>query len=382
MKNIIGFTAAFLLFASFSFADTVAYAPIVPKSPVSMAMGGVFSSIPTSEFNFFGNPAAFASKKATLVLSSVDTWAYIKPTTANIGSLIDNAGDTNALLAKALGLMAENGGTGGGASVGLGYGGKGLGLGFFATTDDYVEGSSPAGAVIHSETEVTGIIGLGFHLQLWGLNLSIGGDLRPFYRVRLHNEGQSTIVLADMLSGSTDIYSDSFFGAAMDLGATMQLGTFTMGVSVRDIAPSFPIATTTVQELGTTLSSGNLPSVSSSTDSAALTPYVSAGVSWAPKLLPRFVQPTLYFEMQDPVTVIKQWQGIESALNFIHVGAEVKLLNFISLRAGLNRGWLSAGAGVKLLFLDVNAAVFTEELGALPGDQARSGIALQAAIRF
>jgi hypothetical protein len=37
---------------------------------------------------------------------------------------------------------------------------------------------------------------------------------------------------------------------------------------------------------------------------------------------------------------------------------------------------------LKLLFLDIDAAVFTEELGALPGDNPRSGLALQAAIRF
>ena len=80
--------------------------------------------------------------------------------------------------------------------------------------------------------------------------------------------------------------------------------------------------------------------------------------------------------------MIQNWDGIGSALDLLHAGAEVRLLSFITLRGGINRGWLSAGAGVRLIFIDLNFAVFTEELGALPGDDPRSGVALQAAIRF
>jgi len=111
-------------------------------------------------------------------------------------------------------------------------------------------------------------------------------------------------------------------------------------------------------------------------------PNVSVGLSWAPKLVIGLIEPALYLELQDPVQVIQDWGGIGSALNLLHVGAEAKFLGFITLRGGLNRGWLSAGAGMKLLFLDLNAAVFTEELGALPGDNPRSGLSVQAAFRF
>ena len=380
MRRQRAFFSALVLMTGFAFAQDIRYSTLVPKSAISMGLGGVFSAIPTSTTTFFGNPASFASKNASWLLPDVEAWAYVRPTASNLGSLMGNANNWNALLSTASELMPQNGGTGGGASTGLGYLGKGIGLGFFVTTDNYVEGSSPAGATLNSDTEATVIVGLGFPVRLGPLNLSVGGDLRPFYHVRIHDLGQSNAALSDVVGGSGSLYTDAFFGTAMDLGATMKLADFTVGLSIRDIAPTYPIATTTLNELKSDFAAGNLPTTGSTT--AVLTPNVSAGVSWTPKLVPHLVEPALYLELADAVSVIQDWNGPGSALNLLHVGAEVKLFNFIMLRTGLNRGWLSAGAGFRLLFLDLNAAVFTEELGPLPGDQPRSGLAIQAAIRF
>ncbi len=68
--------------------------------------------------------------------------------------------------------------------------------------------------------------------------------------------------------------------------------------------------------------------------------------------------------------------------NLFHLGAEFKLLDFLSLRGGVDRGWLSAGFGLEVFALTIDASVFTEELGRHPGDDQRSGLALQAAIRL
>jgi hypothetical protein len=382
MKRATGIALLLLLYAAGLLAEV--YPALTPKDATSMALGGSFTSIPTAQFSFFGNPAAFAAPKASLTLISTDAWAYIKPTSSNISSFFNAI--KNANLSAIAALMPSDGGIGGGASVGLGYAGKGLGLGVFATTDEYAAGDSIPGAVLNSDTEVSAVIGLGLPIKFLGTTLSLGGDLRPFYRVRADTP------LADILdsitsSGGSGTLLDSLrvnagFGLAMDLGASLQLGSFGIGLSVRDIAPSFPIATPTAQELLDSLKSGSLPDTSASTAKAVFVPNVTAGMSWKPRLIPGLIDPAMYLELQDPVSVVQNWEGIGSALNLLHAGAELKLLNFITLRGGINRGWLSAGAGLKFLFLDLNAAVFTEELGALPGDEPRSGLAIQAAIRF
>ena len=375
MKRTLSITLVSLLAASTLAAQV--YPALTPKNAKSMALGGSFTSIPTAEFSFFGNPAAFAAPKASITLISADTWAYIKPTFSNIAAFTSALQKSNPLPALAA-LMPGNGGMGGGASVGFGYAGNGLGLGAFATTDEYAAGYSIPGSILKSDTEVSAVIGLGLPFKILGSNLYIGGDIRPFFRVR------SQAALADIFQ-TMDIGSlmtNAGFGLAMDLGATLQMGSFGLGVAVRDISPAFPVWTGSFNELRSTLQKGLLPPTSDTSDKAVFLPNVTAGMSWKPRLKPGFIDPAMYLELQDPVSVVAKWNGIGSALNLLHLGAEVRFFNLFTLSGGMNRGWLSAGAGFNFLFFELNAAVFTEELGALPGDRPRSGLALQAAIRF
>jgi hypothetical protein len=368
------------------FSAEVTYATLVPKTAKSMAMGGVFSALPTAEFSFFGNPASFASNKKSFALPSLDVWSYGRPTIDSIGdygAILAAAGGSGDFLSKAFNLMSENGASGCGASAGLGFAGKGLGLGLSLTTDNYIEGSLPSDELVRSDTEISAVLGMGAPIRLGSALLSIGGDLRPFYRLRLRDEGGGAPALADLLvEGSGMLYGEAFFGAAMDLGASLGFGSFTVGLSVRDIAPSYPIAKDKLAKIWSGLGSGKMPDTRNSVDRARFWPLISAGLSWAPKLAPGKVEPALYFELSDPIGVAKDWEGPISALNLIHLGAEVELFNFLAIRGGINRGGLSAGAGIKLLFLDLNAAFFTEELGAWPGDKPRSGLSFQAAFRF
>jgi len=400
VKHILILIVAASLMATAAFAEET-YSPLIPKSAKSMAMGGVYSSLPTAEFSFLGNPANFADKKASFTVTSIDTWAYIKPTQDNIDMLANTIPHIEDEYANLFDLIPSNGGIGGGFSMSaLSFAGKGLGVGFQMTSDDYAKGRDLPSSLLTIDTEASVVIGLGIPLQLGGLRLSIGGDLRPFYRIRTTDFPLAELV--QVMAGTVDLDGDSVitdydkdplnaiddinagFGLALDVGATLEFGSLAMGLSIRDIAPPFPVWNGSLNDLITSVEeSGDLPEqTEANTSKVSFVPNMTVGLSWAPKLIRGILEPAVYFELQDPISVAKNWDGAGSMLNLLHVGAEVKLLSMVSLRGGLNRGWLSAGAGFKLLFIDVNAAVFTEELGAVAGDKPRSGIALQAAIRF
>jgi hypothetical protein len=374
-----------ILLVPAAFPADVAYSSLVPKTAKSMAMGGVFTAVPSPEFSFFGNPAFFDSNKRRYTLPSLDVWSYGLPAKGEIGaygSILGAMGGGNSL-SNIFESVSKDEGSGGGASASLSLTGRGVGLGFFMTTDNYIEGSDSVGKTVSADTETTGILGVGFPIQLGSARLSLGGDLRPFYRIRLQDANGGDPTLDEILEGSSNsLYADSFFGAAVDLGASLGFGAFTVGMSIRDLAPKYPISREKLTKLQAMLSSGTIPDTSSSDDQALFTPNITAGISWAPKLAPDKIDPALYLELQDIVGAVQERGNFGSVLDFLHAGAEVRLFKFLALRGGVNCGRLSAGAGLKLFFLDLNAAVFTEERGTLPGEDSRSGLSLEAAIRF
>jgi len=383
MKRMLTITIALaLVFGSSAlFADDV-YPVLTPKNSTSMALGGSFTSIPTAEFSFFGNPAAFAAKKGSMTLLSVDTWAYVKPTTENLEVFNEFLKEGSNKAALAGSLMPTNNGIGAGASLGIGYAGRGLGIGAFAISDNWAAGDSLPGATLETDTQISAVAGLGFPIEIGdSIRLSIGGDIRPFYRIR---GSYSLAEFINAMESGSETVSDNVnagFGLAVDLGAHLELGSLGIGLAIRDIAPPFAVWTGTFDDLADSLETGGLPKADGTTKAVFL-PSITAGLSWKPKLLPGLIDPALYFELQDPIAVFSNADGIGTLLNLMHAGAEVKFFKMLSLRAGLNRGWLSAGLGLKLLFVDLNAAVFTEELGPLPGDNPRSGFSLSTAIRF
>ena len=362
-------------------ADSFEYSTLVPKTAKSMAMGGVFTAVPTAEASFFGNPAYFALSKPSYAFPTFDVWNYGHPSSAlqRVGSVF-SATAGSKFLSESFSALADDG-SGGGASAGISLSGKGVGLGFFTTTDNRIEGSEGKEKVA-SNTESDLVLGLGFPSHLGDARLLLGGDLRPFYRVSLRNASGGAPSLSDIVSGGSDnLYAAAFFGAALDLGASATLGDFTFGLSIRNIAPAYPVTEEKLSKVLKTLGSSDSSGPGYSGE-ARMVPSIAAGLSWSPAIAPGKVDPSLYAECGDIVDGARNWDGADSALELLHAGAEVRLYKLVSLRGGFNGGCLSAGMGLKLLCFDLNAAWFTESKWTLPGDDSSSGLVVQAAIRF
>ena len=352
---------------------------LTPKDAASMALGGSFISLSSGYSSFYGNPAGFASEKGEFTALDVKSWAYLKPTASNLSeaySLLQ--GGSESQMVTALNDLLIQNGLGGGGAFGLGYAGKGLGVGLYGVTDEVASGHTALGSTLGSSTMINAVIGLGIPVRIAGLRFDIGGDARPYYRMDSVEGGWPLLdlVMNPNLSGES-VYAG--FNLAMDFGASLQLGSLKFGLTLRDISPTYLMGRYTIDELLQGLSSGSLPNPGTDAATAYTPPFMTAGLAWTPRLVPHVVDPALYFEIQDPVGI---YDSQQSVWNLVHIGAEVKLINLVSLRGGINKGWLSAGLGFDFFFFKLDAAVFTEELGRHPGDNPRSGIALQAAIRF
>lgn len=387
MKRIL-VTTVLVLFVSTLLGAQSTVSTLRAKDARSMGIGGSFVATSWGYDSLQGNPAAAASSKSQFMIADLSTWAYLKPTQANIDkalSLIGGSASSSEMADIANDLIVGNG-LGLGFSTGLGYVGKGLSLGMYTIAEAVAAGDSAMGATITSKASINVVVGLGFPINIGDKAvLRLGGDMRPFFRADSVDGGW---LFSDLLSaltsgGAVDTVLmgenvDGGFGLAMDLGAQLQMGSFSLGLAVRDLTPSFVTSQQTVSQLLADLGSGSVPDLSTGKDEIML-PAVSLGLAWKPRLIPGFLDPGLYLEFQDPVGIIVDKS---SFWNLIHAGLDVKLFSFITLQAGFNQGWLSAGAGINLYLLELNAAVFTQELGLHPGDSPRSGISIQASIHL
>jgi hypothetical protein len=369
-------------------ATPTALQSLNPKTAKSMGMGGSFRVFSTGYDTFFGNPAGFATPKGSLTIADIATWAYFKPTQENIDKVMaiaEGSATQSEIIAAAGGWLVDNG-LGAGASLGLGWAGRGFGLGLTLVTDEIASGQSLLGATLKSQTQANAIAGIAFPISLGPVTFRLGADARAFYRLDSYNiddgsnlwpfSGIATDIAtgADPMDTIRELYVNGGYGFAFDAGATVGIGPLSVGAMVRDYGLEFGMGQA---QVGTLIDSVTVPM--DGTMPYFMAPTVSAGAALQFNFA-NVVAPSLYAEIDDIVGVIDG--GVETAWNSLHVGAELKLLKFIALRAGLNKGWVSLGAGLDLFIFELDAALFTEELGALPGDNGRTGIAVQAAFRL
>ena len=170
--------------------------------------------------------------------------------------------------------------------------------------------------------------------------------------------GFSTIATPLLSSGDVeaavrDLDIVGGYGFAFDAGLTIGIGPLSVGALVRDYGLEFAMQTTKV---GTLIDEMMVPL--EGTEPYILNPTLAVG-SALQFNFGKVLAPSLYVEAEDVLSLMDD--GIEAVWTKLHAGAELKLFNFIALRGGLNKGWVSVGAGIDLLFLEIDAALFTEE---------------------
>lgn len=384
MKRLIAVLVALLLVGGL-YAQSKRLDAVAPKDARTMAMGGAFVAMSEGYQSLYGNPASFADKKAELTLLSLTPWAYFSPTTDNIDKIekiIAGGEGQEAAIISALSDLVTTNGFGVGASAGLGWVGKGLGLGLIGGADTYIFGKTLLGSAGTFDGQISAVVGIGLPLNLGPFRLQVGGDVRPYLRMTGRIVGTDMIsVFADPKYDPMSLPVDVGFGLAVDLGASLELGKLvSVGMSVRDISTKQNLAQSTIGEVIAALGNGSLPV--GTEKPYALLPNLTVGARLTPIPVPLrpLLDLTLIAEIQDPVRVI---EDKTSMWGLFHIGAEAELLGgLIALRTGFNKGWISLGAGLDLLLLEVNVALFTEEIGPRPGDRGRTGVSAEVAIRF
>ncbi len=380
--------ASIILLITFSsitvFAQTY-LTNLLPKNARSVALGGSSLLFTKGCDALWGNPAGLAGKKS-LTLFDSSTWAYIMPTPLNIQNLaaiLDKQKNQEEITSILDNLVAENG-FGGGEYLQFGWISDGFGIGIDSVTDAIATGSGLDDSVLNARTQINAVFGMGWLTHLGPFEITLGANVRGFYRMDTSSDGWAFKPLSKALVSNADIYSviqsDKLiggFGFAIDAGGTLSFGPFSLGFMVRDLADRFAMKESSIKEIADTymVPMGGL-------NFYAISPIYTFGFSLAldqDSLLPVL----LFVEADDPLSLFSLLSSnIEEIPSKMHFGLEIGILKFFALRVGFNQGCFSAGTGFHLLFLDLNAAMFTEPVNIAGSEIKRSGVMLQGAIKF
>lgn len=388
-RTILLFTLLTVLTVA-AFSEVHDSSVFYPVTPEVLGQGGSFTAVSRGYNALFTNPAGFARDGGSFTLLSATATPYFIPSEGQIESLSSIVENPNRI-EDSIGILSDiitSNGIGSGISAGFGIVGKGLGLGLVANVDFYGKGVTALGTKVDVAYTLAGIAGYAVPLDLGFMQLAIGGDVRYMLKKEMQDISLLTL-LDDNQSGTFDVLYGS--GLAIDAGLIAELGPLSAGFSVRDIggtAYDYSGATIPSENLDLFFNpmTGDLEQELYSANLIAdgdqyVTPMtLSYGLAFHPDLgfLRWLIDPTLHVEYRDTFYD----DSDPSFWTKVHAGTEIKVLRFMKVRAGINQGYLTAGFGAKILFLDVNAAFFTREMGTLAGANPNQGFSLEAAIRF
>ncbi len=411
MKKIIVILLTIMLCCSFVFADEA-----TDKEPVIDYTNtvGNFAFQPTlSRFNamgqsglavagrldaFYTNPAALAGGRVGISAPSVALTLYnVQKVVSDksqrdlIASLINGkASDTDAAtlaeqLIKNLGngynVLAKVD-----ASVGLALGAFGLGTNVQVKLHTVAKGSSNVtNTTIIPEVNAAQTIALGFNIiKTNSFKLQAGVSAHFVYKAYLQGQSAKTIVKDGKFQDLSGLLwtapAMGGFAVPIDAGVNFSFAddAIRFSVTANNLNGTYYMKSySSIGDLVNTVSGQkvitNVPDGHEAKESEEFritTPWtLNVGFAFAPNII---FKPNLSVDVVDVLGLCEKFNAetFETSDILLHLNAGVELsLAILNLRAGINRGYASVGAGFALLGVRVEATYGWQEFGAEIGDK-------------
>lgn len=340
--------------------------PGVPVSPRTAAIGGLHAADPAGFDSLFSNPAGLAFSEGEWMYSRIALSAAgpifdianmaVNNTDilSNLTSLVDPAGRLYTSMDLA-------------APIALGYVGRGLGIGIFNRTYVIINAPSITTTFLTFGEEVLLTGGYAKRLTLGeGHLLDLGIALKGFLR----NEFAWSGALTDVSTAFDDIFGGIPFnivtGLGVDLGATWNFGDYALALTARDAFTPY-IASSYTSYNGFKAD----PAANKIETATDLMPVdLSLGFRWSPRWLFLARSGSELILLADYRNIWGLFRILDrNPILELSLGAEVVMLEILSIRAGMRDALPSAGFGLDLQFFDLSLAMYGKELGLEPGQR-------------
>lgn len=274
------------------------------------------------------------------------------------------------------------------SSMASGFTGYGFGVGLLVNIDSEVYGQELLTSELDSVLTTSLLLGYAKSIDLEIIKLDIGMSLRPMYKIR--SSSKLTPVVDMLLDESSN---DSFFeeldyltgfGIGVDLGVQAHFMDLSAGISLIDIMGTRIIYYENTYE---DIMNGNYLSSDEIVDEYVTPTSIKLGISYNPQFgsFNDYVNPSIsadYNLMFVDEASVEDYASQGNFWNNLSLGSNIEFFEMVTARAGLNQGYVTLGLGLDLFIFEIDAAVYSKELGAIVGDRQQMGAALEFAVRL
>ncbi len=353
-------------------AQSVTNRDLLFASARTSALGGIHAASTEGLATLFTNPASFISVKPTLGIAELNF--DLKGPVFTIASLIVE-GKGNVLSSPTLATLITNlyAGLSVVGPIGFGYVGNGLGVGIFNGSDILLRTTTPGNLSLEASERMLLSGGYAFRIPLAPIDgaLDIGALLKGFMIGRVTVTG--TILAIDSLLSSLNVSTflnnpfDLTTGIGLDAGVRLSLWKNVLAFGLTGTNIYTPAMTNHYASLSSFSGGGSTVAAPTTT---VLPANISFGMEYNPPLgnLGRYFNAiSLYLDYRDILDFLLYPGTAENIVLKFSVGAQVRMLDILSLRAGFARGLPAFGFGLNLTAFTLNAAIYGDELSTEPG---------------
>lgn len=285
-------------------------------------------------------------------------------------------------------------GLGFGSSISTGFTLGGIGVGLLVNLDSEVFGEQLSTAETNNVLTTALLLGYSLEIDLGIIGVSAGISARPMYKVRSTTDVSAVADVFNVDETTKEDDMDLSFlenisyltgvGVGVDAGIKAHAFGLTAGIAVMDLMGTRIFYS---ENSYTDIMEGNFLGSSEVTDEYVTPPSLKLGLAFNPMLgsFNNVLNPTVALDYNllfvDSATVQEYaYQG--SFWKNLSLGAEIELFNLIALRGGLNQGYATLGFGFDLFVVELDAAVYSRELGEDVGERQQMGAVIEFAVRI
>lgn len=372
-----------------------------------LGMGGSHLNDYSDVYTLQRNPAGLAFAKNTFMMLPVqlnfggpleDIYAIAVPYANG-----EKEFDQNGMISDVSDMISKNGLNMGleiGAPLSFAFIAGGFGLGLFE--DAYMDIDAPSLTVAKAEFGVKTSAVIGF-AKSFGfsnvLDFSAGITAEPYVKVPVASYQGSMMDLMTALSGGNEAGMENLMkkvdvssraGLSVNLGAQLRaLSIVEASVVVQDLV--------NVEVVGGKLGLSDVmddpenllqladfafDEAKPTTGNTKIKVGLAAQIPFISDITFGLISSArVYIDHDDFLALADSTAVVNPVLGF-NMGAEVVLFKTISARLGINQGYFSAGAGLKLACFQFDAAIYGKELGTEPGAKPQLNVAFGTSIVF